>query len=82
MVGCLGVVQLGGLIPGYSVLRVKARKSFRFPVGSIKVWNKEHLVDLVVTLCHSRWSKRFNPLGVPTIKKLIIFYLLLINLAF
>ena len=52
-VGCKGVVQLGGLDTGLSLVdptKIKAVKSFLFTEGSLKRWNKEHIVDFVVTL--------------------------------
>ena len=46
-------MQLGGPGSGLSLVgptKVKARKSFLFTKGSLKVENKEHLMDFVVTL--------------------------------
>ena len=34
----------------YKRNKVKARKSFLFTESSLRVWNKEHLFDFVVTL--------------------------------
>ena len=45
-VGCRGVVQLGGLVLGLGLTKVKARKSILFNKSSLEVLNKEHLVDL------------------------------------
>ena len=45
MVSCWGVVQPGGLVPGYPwevPLRFKAHKSFLFSEGSLKVGKKRH----------------------------------------
>ena len=45
MVSCWGVVQRGGLVPGYPwevPLRFKAHKSFLFSEGSLKVGKKRH----------------------------------------
>ena len=39
--------------------KVKARKSFLFTEGSLKVRNKEYLVDLVVTL-HTAKDLRYD----------------------
>ena len=49
---------------GFSLVgpaKVKARKSVLFTESSLVVWNKEHLVDFVVTLCFT--SLCFNALS-------------------
>ena len=51
--GWLRCVTAWGSVTGLSqvgLTKVKARKPFQFTESSLRVWNKEHLVDFVVTL--------------------------------
>ena len=53
MVGCQGVVQLGGSSTWFWLVgpaKAKARESFLFTEGSHEVGNNKHLFDFVVTL--------------------------------
>ena len=57
-VGCQGSVQLGGLIPGYpwKVPLVKARKSFLFNGGSLKV--EIRMLFLVSVMCKTYYHSK------------------------
>ena len=49
-VGCRGVAQSSSGLSMEGPTKVKARKSYLFTERSLKVENKEHLIDFIVTL--------------------------------